>query len=379
MRAYAEDSPQRHAGRFVRLDVDVDRIENAPLVERLGWEGRLPTFLVVDPRSGEAVLRLIGKTATATDLEAFVEEGRAAIAGRRGADALAAQAERAAAANDVARAAGEYRRALETADASWPGRDRAISNLVLLLSVWDGAGCAREAHALFSRMSPGRPRASVAFTGLDCATALPEGAPERAAIPDLEAATRAALDDLGLHVETKLNMLSSIAWARDAASDREGKRAAAETYWTFVADAYGRAPDPPSRAAYAYHLAVAAMAADDPMRAVSLLARVRSETGDDFEVSYWLARMLRDGGRLDDALLEADHGLEVAYGPRRLRAYDLRADLLGRKGDRAGERATLEAAMAYAASLPEDAMRRPREKALLARVQSHLAKLPPRP
>lgn len=89
--------------------------------------------------------------------------------------------------------------------------------------------------------------------------------------------------------------------------------------------------------------------------------------------------MLRDAGRLDEALLEADHGLGVAYGPRKLRAYDLRADVLGRKGDRAGERATLEAAIVYATSLPQDSMRRPRERALLARVTSRLAKVSPSP
>ncbi len=379
MRAYGEDRPQRLAGRFVRLDVDVDRVENAALVERLGWEGRLPAFLVVDPRSGDVVLRMLGKAATAADVSALVAEGRLAIAGRRGADAIAAEAERSAGANDVARAAAEYRRAMETADLSWPGRDRAAANLVLLLSVWDGPGCAREARALSPRMSPGRARATVAFTGLDCATALPKDAPERAAMADLEPATRAALDDPGLHVETRLNMLSSLAWARDAADDREGRRRSAEAYWAVVSETYARAADGPGRAALAYHLAVAAMAADDPGRAIPLLARARAEAPGDFEVSYWLARMLRDAGRLDEALPESIHAVDVAYGPRRLRAWDLHADVLGRKGDRAGERAALEAAIAYASALPKDAMRRPREQALLGRVTSHLAKVPPTP
>lgn len=318
---------------------------------------------------------MLGKTARAEELRAFVAEGRAAISGRRGADSVAERAEREAAANRPATALAAYREALERGGPSWPGGERTIGNLVLMLSVWDWAACASEARALFPRMDRGPARAGVAFTGLDCALALPRNAPERAAIPELEEDTRAALADPGLHVETRMNMLSSLAFARDDAGDAAGKRSRAETYWSLVADAVAGAPDAASRAAHSMHVAVAAMAAEDPARAIPLLRRASEEVAGDFEILYWLARMLRDAGTIDDALATAERAVAAAYGPRKLRAYDLQAGVLGRKGDRAGERAMLEAAIAYAGSLPEDVLRRPRERRMLDRVKGHLAEV----
>ena len=54
----------------------------------------------------------------------------------------------------------------------------------------------------------------------------------------------------------------------------------------------------------------------------------------------------------DDALAAVDRALGKVYGPRALRLYDLKADLQRKKGDRAGARQTLTAALAVARALP---------------------------
>jgi len=56
--------------------------------------------------------------------------------------------------------------------------------------------------------------------------------------------------------------------------------------------------------------------------------------------------------RWPDALAAADRALGLAYGPRKLRVFDLKAQALSRQGDAAAWKETLRAAVAYADALP---------------------------
>jgi hypothetical protein len=57
--------------------------------------------------------------------------------------------------------------------------------------------------------------------------------------------------------------------------------------------------------------------------------------------------------RWDDALAATDRALALAYGPRKLRSYQARADAFAGKGDVAAAKKTMDEAIAYAQALPE--------------------------
>jgi Flp pilus assembly protein TadD len=75
--------------------------------------------------------------------------------------------------------------------------------------------------------------------------------------------------------------------------------------------------------------------------------------------------------RLDDALAANGRALQLAYGPRKLRVLTQRATILERRGDKAGARAALEEAIAFAGTLPAS-QRNPRA---VERLEAQLRKL----
>jgi len=58
-------------------------------------------------------------------------------------------------------------------------------------------------------------------------------------------------------------------------------------------------------------------------------------------------------GRYDDAVAACERALQHAYGPRRLRVEETRANALKKKGDVEGARHVLQAAIKDAEALPK--------------------------
>src|SRR3989442_2908800 len=83
MRAFVfrDKALARQAGRFVWLEVDTEKSQNAALRKKFPIQA-LPTFLVVDPDSEKVVLRWVGG-ATVSQLERILDDGRAAVLGSR--------------------------------------------------------------------------------------------------------------------------------------------------------------------------------------------------------------------------------------------------------------------------------------------------------
>ena len=62
----------RDAGRFVWLSVDTEKPENAAFLERYPVEA-WPSLYVIDPKTGEVVLRWLGSL-TVPQLQAFLDQ-----------------------------------------------------------------------------------------------------------------------------------------------------------------------------------------------------------------------------------------------------------------------------------------------------------------
>ena len=73
MRAYVftDEALSKHAGRFVWLDVDVEKKENAALRTRYPMPA-LPTYFILEPDSGKVLYRWVGG-ATVAQLDRFLE------------------------------------------------------------------------------------------------------------------------------------------------------------------------------------------------------------------------------------------------------------------------------------------------------------------
>jgi hypothetical protein len=378
MRATVLRDPRlaRHAGRFVWLEIDGENERNAAYLDRFPVQA-YPSLLVIDPGEERPILKWVG-SATAQQVERLLDDARRAVRrAQKGADATLAAADRAHAGSNAPDAIRLYREALAEGGGAWSHRGRAAEALVYLLSREDEPECAREGDRLLPGLAPPSSVLNVATTGVYCAMALPEGGAGRAArVARFEAALRRSLRAPGILGIDRAGAYEALHDVREWAKDEPGAAAVADEWWAFVVRERRAAKDARARAAYVDALSGAAIARGRPADALPALARDERDLPGDYDPPFHAARIHQRLGDLDAALADTARALAHAYGPRRLRIQDLRASILAARGDRAAERATLEAALAEAARLPR-AQLRGRERQLEQRMKDRLAALQP--
>ena len=134
MRAFVftDRSLARHAGRFVWLEIDTEKRENAPFRRRYPVEA-LPTLFIVDPGEERVALRWVGGASTPS-LVKLLDQGAVAVERRgRGASDPLARADSLYGAGENAAAARAYEEALAHAAPDGPARPRAVESLLFAL------------------------------------------------------------------------------------------------------------------------------------------------------------------------------------------------------------------------------------------------------
>ena len=346
----------KHAGRFAWLSINTEQSRNAEFVEHLAV-GAYPTFLVLDGATGNVALRWAGSL-TAPEFERLLDDGERAVAASGGgapADAALARADRLGAAGKTAEAAAVYTEALRLAPAEWGGRGRALASLLAALQK---SGDLEQCAALARRETPPLERgpafAGASAAGLGCAVDAPEGAAWRvAAIQELEALVVESLALDNVLADDRSSAYGMLVDLHDARGDKAGAKEMAGRWLTFLENQAAAAGSVEARAAFDSHRVGAALALGDPARAVPALLASERDLPDDYNPPARLAILYRELGRFDEALAASRRALDKAYGARKLRIFDTRADIYTKKGDPAAARRTLEEALAYADSLPK--------------------------
>jgi tetratricopeptide (TPR) repeat protein len=364
----------KHAGRFAWLSINTEESRNAAFVERLGVDS-YPTFLVLDGATGKVALRWAGSLTT-PEFERLLDDGERAVAASGGspADAALARADRLGAEKKTAEAAAAYSEALRLAPAAWAGRGRAVNSLLAALKKTDDlAQCAAVARRETPALERGPAFAGASAAGLGCAVDAPESAPWRdAAIKELEPLVVESLSLENVLADDRSSAYEILVDLRDGRGDKAGAKEMAGRWMTFLESQAAAARTVEARAAFDSHRVGAALALGDPARAVPALLASERDLPEDYNPPARLAILYREMGRYDEALVESQRALDKAYGSRKLRIFDTRADIFARKGDPAAARRTLEEALAYADSLP----RSQQPQALLAQLRKKLATIP---
>jgi tetratricopeptide (TPR) repeat protein len=377
MRAYVftERALERHAGRFVWLSINTEEEVNAPFLETHPVQG-YPTYLVLEPGAGRPMLRWLG-SATVAQLERLFDDAERAVAGAGGgSDAVLARADRLLAEGDRAGAAAAYREAFETSTADWTGRERALESLLVTLSVLERHDeCAALARA---NVPAGRSAhfAFVASAGLGCALET-EGAGRSQVLPQFEALARSAVGEpwIDIPADDRSSIYGMLVDARRAADDPEGATRVALEWLGYLEREAARAPAPEARIVFDSHRVAAAIAAGDAERAVPALLQSELEFPRDPNAPARLAILYKEAGRLDQALAAVDRALALVDGPRRLRVYTTKADILVARGDEKGARRVLKQALRHARKLPAGQ----RSTSAIENLEQRLARLGTKP
>lgn len=354
MRAFVftDRALERQAGRFVWLSINAEKEANAAFLERYPIQA-YPTLMVLDPAKEEAAFRWLGGASVA-QLEKLLEDGERAlgtVAG--GTEAALAEADRLMGAGKNREAAKAYEAALGPTPAG-PRRDRVVESLLTALGMTDSnEECVRIARQELPAEKSAH-FANVATSGLGCALSL-EGDAKAEAVAHFETAVREAAADRGIEMaaDDRSGLFLLAVSARKDAKDDEGAKTLANDWLAFLDGEAGRAPTPEKRAVFDPHRLSAAIDAGIPDRAIPFLSQSEKDFPKDYNPPARLAIAYRELGRYPEALSAADRALALAYGPRKLRVYAIRSEILEKMGDRAAAVHTLEEAVEYATGLPK--------------------------
>lgn len=353
------------ADDFVWLAVDTEKPENAAFVAK--YTNRVfPTLWVIDAARDEAVMRWEG-TATAPELVELLSASKA-----KDATTLAfVRANHDAARGDLAEAERGYREVL-AAPPAHAHRARAVEALAgIFAQKKSWRTCTALALEEHPRLPPGTSRAVLLVQGLECAAE--EKDPR--AIAALEKVVLEAANDPNPRVlpDDRSALFEAAVDLHEKAQDAAGAKAVAAKWAAYLEREASTAPTPAARAVYDAHRVNAYLALDEPLRAVPMLTASERDFPGDYNPPARLARVYLDAKKLDEAKQAVDRAGDRVYGPRSLRVFALAADIAAARGDRPGERAALEQALAKTAQAVLNAS----QKKLRETLEKRLAALPP--
>ena len=224
-----------------------------------------------------------------------------------------------------------------------------------LQSTGDDERAARLAAQAFPRLRRTPSAANVAASGLGSALELPaEHGARDSLIAVLEADTREVVYDRGtpLAADDRSAAYIALLEARAAAHDSLGALRVASEWAAFLEGEAARAKTPEARAVFDSHRLSAYLELDQPGRALPMLTASERDLPGDYNPPARLAIAYLAMHRWDEALAASDRALAKAYGPRRLRILDTRADIQVGRSDVPAARRTLKDAIRIAEALP---------------------------
>lgn len=343
------------AGRVVWLSIDSEKLQNAPFRKQFAVSA-LPTFFVIDPNSGQAVLRWVGSM-TVPQVRGVLDAGTANMrGGGNGADAALAKADRLYAGSKDAEAVTAYREALAQAPADWPQYARAVESLLFALSTTgDQAGVVKLAQEAYPRLASTVSAANLAGSGLDAAMQLPADHPQRAAlIQEFETKTKASVENppAGLAADDMSGLFGLLGAAREEAKDSLGAREWTVRRGAYLDAAAAKAGSPEGRTVFDSHRMSVYVELGQPEKAIPFLEQSERDFPQDYNPPARLAYVYKAMQRWDDALAASNRAVKRVYGPRRIGVLTTRADIYKGMNDTVMVKKTLQEALTAAEALP---------------------------
>lgn len=351
------------ADDFVWLSVDTEKDVNAGFVEKHPHSA-LPTLWIIDPTTERPILKWTG-SANAGELKALL----GASAGAKGDPSTLVATEafvrgnRALAAGEPDVAEKEWRAGIAAAPRTHPHRARMVEALIGELAAKRFDDCASLAVKEVDALPPSTSRASIFVYGLGCARSAKRAADvahlAELALRDARSSHLLPDDRAALYEEL---------FASKKESDPAAAHAIAVEWTTFLDKEAEGARTSDARASLDPNRLGAYLALGEPGRAIPMLERSERDFPDDYNPPARLGRVYLELRQLDAADKAADRAIARVYGPRSMRVLGLKADVAKARGDRAGEIAALEAAVARSDRAVLTEGQKPAREALIKRL-----------
>jgi tetratricopeptide (TPR) repeat protein len=362
MRAFVLDEPALEKSAFVWFSFDVERPGNDALAARYPAKV-LPTFFVVDP-ANEAVHGRWEGAATVDQMRDFLRDARRSIelshAGALPPSdplALLLAGHRAAITSDHETASRRFAEALRAAPPAWSRRPDALLALIAALERGKKpAACLELALETLPGAALGRSSTLADFsaTALSCAADAPSS-PRARALRELVAKQlrEVARDPVAPLSPDDRGDAFRIVWdAEEALGHHDGALAAARERLEVLDAAARRAPNAAVASTFDGARLETLVFLGRAPEAVRFLTERERELPDDYNPAHRLASAYQALGEHEKALLAIDRAIAKAWGARKARMLDKRADILVALGRNGEARKALESELSHLASLP---------------------------
>lgn len=377
MREHVFNQPEllKYGQRYVYLSLDTEKEKSAEFLKKFPVEV-WPTLMIIDPTTETVALKWLGSLNT-EQFGKLLDDGDRAVKNAAPKDqtpeALLAQADRLRAKGDFDAAVKTFHAALDKAPADWGRRPRATESLLdTLYSKKDFENCAKTALSLSPRLPKGPSYVNAINWGMGCASNASEKEPWRNdTLEQLYALAQDALTVPNVLADDRSGLYESMVEYLADKGDKKGSEALAEKWLTFLEGEAKKAKTPAARAVFDPHRVNAALAMNKPERALPALIQSEKDLPDDYNPPAREALLYQAMGKLDDGLAACERALTKVYGPRKLRVLELKASLLQKKGDAAGQKKVMQEALEYAKALPQGQ----RSDKMVARLTDAVAKL----
>jgi thioredoxin-like negative regulator of GroEL len=356
------------ADRFVWLSIDTERPENQPFLARFpvaAW----PTLWFIDPATERPLLRWPGSLEVG-ELRQLLDDAQLAHQGALGQGDAAAllQAEQQAASGKIPEAIQSFHTILARAPEGWERRGRAADGLVTALhGEQRHEECAAAARTELPRAGRGTSAANVALYGLLCARKVGRREGTEEALRALEA----VIEDRGrgLLPDDRSSLFEEALDTRKELGDQEGARRQAEAWLRYLEEQARQASDGEGRRVFDAHRMLAYLELGRLAEAQAMVEQSAREQPGDYNHPARLAKIHLTAGRVAEAEAAIDRSLTLAYGPRRLRLWDLKARIHEKQGDTAGARRALEQGVSEGEAMKLDGKQARPLEALRARLK----------
>ncbi len=345
---------------LVFASVDTEKAKSADFLTKFPvdvW----PTLLFIDPLTEKVVFRWLG-SADEVQMQAIFEAAQAKTgSGREADEALAAR--------HTGIAAEKYQTVIEGGDAT---NARTVLSMLSALSLAGRSeACARTAMEQLPLFTSSQERVAALTWGLPCAVAMADGKTKTTLVDGLAREGTKALNLEGVLPDDTSGLYEVLVAEREAAHDDVAVQKLATQWLTFLEQQAAKAPNPSTRVVFDPHRVSAALASKQAAKMVQPLLQSEKEFPKDYNSPARLAVVYGELGQIDEGLRAIDRALiKCTEGPRRIRLYETKMMLLGKKGDAAGRKKVLEEAVRYARKLPRGQFDAKRVEALEAQLQS---------
>ncbi len=347
-----DESLARFLDRYVFLEIDTDRPENARINAQLPirvW----PTFFVVDPVR-EAIVAAHGGAMSLPETVAFLERGVTSRSGGGAVDAALADAYRLWKEGDATKAAERF---VEVAKQESPRRGEAVHSAARAYRhANENARCTEVALEHLDDVQGSAALGDLASFLLICSGKLDDKEPLKQRAREAARVKLQALVDqpaAGASVDDQADVMANLADLYEQLGQSDKSRALHEQRLTLMEQDAARGKTPVAQRVHDYARMNSYLALGRGDEAVALLQKRVGQLPDDYEAHARLASTLHTLKRHDEALPVAEKAVALSYGPRRLRYLKLLADVRGAKGDVAGKRAALVELLKANDALPE--------------------------